>query len=133
MNVIGEGLLFSQKTRETPRYRRVIDMGHKLRKQLEELLDDDSILILPCLPDCAPKHNGTFLRMNNCGYTAIFNTMELPVTQCSLGLGKRTRMPIGCQIVAKRLNDRLCLTLAELLAKEFGGWCPPCPVEIQAD
>lgn len=70
--------------------------------------------------------------MNNCGYTAIFNIMDVPVTQVSMGLGTKSRMPVGFQVIAKRLNDRYTLAVAELLAKEFGGWQPPCKVSLAA-
>ena len=86
--------------------------------------DDDSILILPTLPEKPPKHNGTFLRMNNCGYTAIFNIMELPVTHVTIGMGKSGH-PVGFQVVGKRLNDRFTIATAELLSKGFDGWTPP--------
>ncbi|KPM08751.1 fatty-acid amide hydrolase-like protein [Sarcoptes scabiei] len=131
LNVIGESLIYSQERRKSPQFRSLINDGIKLREQLCSLLDDDSILILPCLPERAPKHNGTFLRMTNCGYTAIFNIMELPVTQVNIGLGPKSKMPVGIQVVAKHYNDRYCLAVAELLSKEFGGWHPPC--DIQCD
>lgn len=84
------------------------------------------------MPEKAPKHNGTYLRMNNIGYTSIFNILEFPVTQVALGIGNESKMPVGFQIVSKRLNDRVTLAVAELLAKEFGGWIPPCDVTIKA-
>ena len=66
---------------------------------------------MPCLPEKAPKHSGTFLRVNNCGYTSVFNVLEMPVTQVSMGIGHRSKMPVGFQIIAKRLNDRFTLGL----------------------
>ena len=130
LNVILENAVYSQSTRQWPVFRRVVERCQTLKRQLESLLDDDALLILPTLPEKAPKHNGTFLRMNNCGYTAIFNIMELPVTQVTLGLGRRTGMPVGFQVVGRRLNDRLTIATAELLAKRFEGWTPPFKVDL---
>ncbi|OTF81740.1 fatty-acid amide hydrolase-like protein [Euroglyphus maynei] len=130
MNVILENAFYSPELRQKLWYRKIIDKGKQLREQLDSLLDDGSILIMPCLPEHAPKHSGTFLRVINCGYTAVFNVLEMPVTQISMGIGQRSQMPVGFQIIAKRLNDRYTLAVAELLAKKFGGWQPPCDIRI---
>ena len=98
---------------------------------LLQYVDNDALLILPTLPEKPPKHNGTFLRMNNCGYTGIFNILELPVTHVTIGLGKISRMPVGFQIVAKRLNDRFTIATAELLSTKFDGWTPPFQLRLK--
>lgn len=59
--------------------------------------------------------------------------MELPVTQVTLGLGKRSGMPVGFQVVGKRLNDRLTIATAELLDRGFDGWTPPFKVQLKAE
>lgn len=87
---------------------------------------------MPTLPEKPPKHNGTFLRMNNCGYTGVFNIMEMPVTQVVLEPGQDSGMPMGFQVVAKANNDRFTLAVAELLSRRFGGWHPPCKVDLKA-
>lgn len=150
MNVLLENAVHSPETRNKRFFRKIIEMGKQLRDQLNSMLgilsitflkfivfiflcyfiEDGSILIMPCLPERAPKHSGTFLRVNNCGYTSVFNVMEMPVTQVAMGIGKRSKMPVGFQIIAKRLNDRYTLAAAELFAKKFGGWQPPCGVQI---
>lgn len=56
--------------------------------------------------------------------------MELPVTQVTIGLGAQSGMPVGFQVVGKRLNDRFTLATAELLSKGFDGWTPPCEVKL---
>ncbi|QQP38268.1 Uncharacterized protein FKW44_018796, partial [Caligus rogercresseyi] len=48
----------------------------------------------------------------NCGYTAIFNVLGLPVTQIPLGISSKTRTPLGLQLVAGQNQDRLTLALA---------------------
>jgi fatty acid amide hydrolase 2 len=57
-------------------------------------------------------------------YTAIFNVLELPVTQVPLGIGKRG-LPLGVQVVGAHGNDHLTIAVARELEKSFGGWVPP--------
>lgn len=54
----------------------------------------------------------------------IFNILGLPVTQCPLGLSS-DGLPLGVQIVAGKLQDRLSLATALYLEKAFGGWKDP--------
>ncbi|RZF36878.1 hypothetical protein LSTR_LSTR004566 [Laodelphax striatellus] len=99
----------------------------KLLKQLLEELDTNGVLIFPSCPDTAPYHYATFFRPYNFSYWAIFNVLNLPVTQCPLGLDK-TGLPIGVQIVAAPFNDHLCIAVAQELERAFGGWVSPSSV-----
>ena len=101
-----------------------IKSGDKLRQEVEDLLGDDGILLYPSHPTQALRHNIPLLKPFNFAYTAIFNVLCLPVTQCPLGLGSNG-LPLGIQIVASQNNDHLTLAVAEALEKEFGGWVPP--------
>jgi fatty acid amide hydrolase 2 len=60
-------------------------------------LGSDGIFIFPGHPEPAVKHYSTILKKSNISYTAIFNTLGVPVTQCPLGLNK-DGMPIGVQV-----------------------------------
>ncbi|XP_028821220.1 fatty-acid amide hydrolase 2-B [Denticeps clupeoides] len=95
-----------------------------LEKQLEELLGSDGVLLYPSHPYFAPKHHEPLLNPFSCAYTGIFNILGLPVTQCPLGLG-REGLPLGLQVVAWRLQDRLTLATALYLEEAFGGWRDP--------
>jgi fatty acid amide hydrolase 2 len=57
-------------------------------------------------------------------YTAVFNVLELPVTQVPLGLD-RHGLPLGVQVVARHGNDHLGIAVARELESAFGGWVPP--------
>ncbi|XP_054718113.1 fatty-acid amide hydrolase 2-like [Uloborus diversus] len=105
-----------------------LNKGQDLRKELEEILGDDGILLFPSHPTCAPHHNEPLFKPFNFMYTGIFNIMKFPVTQCPLGLGSEN-LPIGVQVVANAYNDRLTMAVAVELEKAFGGWVPPCAVE----
>lgn len=102
----------------------VLKSGEKLRMEVEELLGDNGVLLYPSHPTPALQHNLPLLKPFNFVYTAIFNALYLPVTQCPLGLGS-DGLPLGIQVVASRNNDHLTLAVAEALEKEFGGWVPP--------
>ena len=54
----------------------------------------------------------------------IFNILGLPVTQVPLGLS-REGLPMGVQLIAGKMQDRLPLALALHLEKSFGGWRDP--------
>lgn len=100
-----------------------------LREQFNELLGDNGILLMPTHPESAPKHLTTAFKIFNTSYTCLPNILQCPVTQCPLGLSK-DGLPIGVQILAKPLNDRITLAVAEELERGFGGWSRPCKVEL---
>ncbi|RWS09815.1 fatty-acid amide hydrolase 2-like protein [Dinothrombium tinctorium] len=104
-----------------------IQMGLRLKEELYSLLGDNGIFIYPCHPIVAPKHKTTILRMENMAYTAIFNLIDVAITQCPIGLNKNG-VPLGVQVIATSHNDHLTLAVAEELERAFGGWIPPTDV-----
>ncbi|CAL1299384.1 unnamed protein product [Larinioides sclopetarius] len=112
----------------------VIEGSHKYLRMLEDLkreliktIGDDGILLFPTHPTAAPHHNEAIFRPFNFSYTAIFNVLGFPVTQCPLGLGKEN-LPVGVQVVATPYNDRITLAAAVELEKVFGGWISPSKI-----
>ena len=99
----------------------LIEMGVQLRQQIQALLGNDGILLYPSHPSTALPHHRPSLAPLNFSYTAIFNVLHLPVTQCPLGLDKNG-LPMGIQIVAGKDNDRLSIAVARELERQFGGW-----------
>jgi len=73
------------------------------------------------------KHYSTILKFTNISYTALFNTLGVPVTQCPLGLNK-DGMPIGVQIVSAPYNDHITIAVANEIEKAFGGWVSPSKI-----
>lgn len=96
-----------------------------LKSELTALLGDNGILLYPSHPTPAPYHGQAILRTFNFGYTAIFNVLGNPVTQCPLGLNSKG-LPLGIQVVGAINKDRNTLALAKLIEKSFGGWVNPC-------
>ncbi|XP_048460947.1 fatty-acid amide hydrolase 2 isoform X3 [Rhincodon typus] len=103
---------------------KLMNMCHNLQAELSSLLGDDGVFLYPSHPKIAPRHHHPKLMPFNFAYTAIFNVLGLPVTQCPLGLSK-DGLPLGIQLVANHHNDHLCLHVAQHLETAFGGWQNP--------
>jgi fatty acid amide hydrolase 2 len=95
-----------------------------LRQELADILGNDGILLMPPHPRTAFLHYSGKLRPIDFVYTAIWNVLDLPVTQVPTGFDKQS-LPLGVQVVANRNNDSLSLLAAKDLEKAFGGWRPP--------
>ncbi len=106
------------------RARRFAELGHTLKSELVERLGPKGILLYPSYASPAPKHFQPLMPPFNWVYTAILNVMELPVTQCPLGLNE-AGLPLGVQVGALHGNDHVTIAVAHALEEEFGGWVPP--------
>jgi fatty acid amide hydrolase 2 len=106
------------------RTRRSIELGRELRAELEEMLGDDGVMLFPSYPTPAPKHHAPLLIPFKWIYTAIFNVMEMPVTQVPMGLDERG-VPLGVQVAAGNCHDTLTIAVALELERQVGGWTPP--------
>jgi fatty acid amide hydrolase 2 len=104
-----------------------IEMGNQLRQEFLKSLGGNGVFFYPTLPEVAPKHNTTIFKAMNCGYCGIINIMGFPSTHCPMGLSPEG-LPVGFQVISRPFNDRLTLSVAEELEKNFGGWTPPFPV-----
>ncbi|XP_034969196.2 fatty-acid amide hydrolase 2 [Zootoca vivipara] len=103
---------------------KLASMAQSLQTEMVDLLGSDGVLLYPSHPVVAPKHHTPLGMPFNFAYTAIFNILGLPVTQCPLGLSKEG-LPLGIQVVAGPYNDHLTLAMALYLEKAFGGWVVP--------
>lgn len=103
-----------------------IAMKDKLTRELDSLLGDKGILLLPSYPGPPPSHGTTIPNNANIGYFTMLNLLGLPATQVPIGLDS-SGLPLGIQVAAKKYNDHLTLEIACLLEKELGGWVPPAP------
>ncbi|MFO7566854.1 MAG: amidase [Enhygromyxa sp.] len=106
------------------RRRALIAEGLALQAQLNALLSDNGLLLYPSHSRPAPRHYGPLLRPFGWTYTAIFNVLELPVTQVPMGLS-RAGLPLGIQVVGANGNDHLTIAAALELERAHGGWVRP--------
>ncbi|XP_048039872.1 fatty-acid amide hydrolase 2-B [Megalobrama amblycephala] len=119
---IGLALMESSHSSKPSQF--ILKQKEELQREMEDLLGTDGVLFYPSHPLLAPKHHHPLFTPFNAGYTGILNILGLPVTQCPLGLSKE-RLPLGVQVVAGKLQDRLPLAVALYLEKTFGGWVDP--------
>lgn len=96
----------------------------QIENAFEKILGTDGIFIYPTGPDYALYHGQALFKPFNVSYTAIFNLLGYPVSQCPVTLSK-DGLPIGLQIVSGLYNDHLTIAVAEEIEKAFGGWVKP--------
>jgi fatty acid amide hydrolase 2 len=93
----------------------------ELRAQLDPLLGERGVLIVPPYPRSAPRHGAALLRPFDFIFTGIFSVLEYPATQVPVGFDRRG-LPLGVQVVAARGNDHLTIAAAGAIEKTHGGW-----------
>ena len=121
---IGLGLLESLEGLAPGRSAHWMRRGLALKQELATLLGNDGLLLYPPYTRPAPRHRTPLLFPVQWVYTAIFNAMELPVTQVPLGLDARG-LPLGVQVVASHGRDHISIAAARWLEEDLGGWVPP--------
>ncbi|XP_066537870.1 fatty-acid amide hydrolase 2-B [Hoplias malabaricus] len=118
------GLALTESTRSATPSQFILQQKEALQRSMEEILGTDGVLLYPCQPLLAQKHHHALFTPFNLAYTGIFNILGLPVTQCPLGLSVEG-LPLGVQVAAGTLQDRLTLAVALYLQNAFGGWRDP--------
>ncbi|RWS01008.1 fatty-acid amide hydrolase 2-like protein, partial [Dinothrombium tinctorium] len=108
---------------------RELQKMQELKQQFSYLLGKNGIFLYPTHPETAPTHGTTVFKASNVGFVSIFNVLNTPVTQCTLGIATNG-MPIGLQIVSNEYNDHLTIAVANELEKAFGGWVAPCTIDL---
>jgi fatty acid amide hydrolase 2 len=103
---------------------RALEWAESLRATLRDLLEPGAVLLYPSFTRPAPFHRAPWLTPIDFTYTAIFNVMELPVTQVPLGLTARG-VPTGVQVAGAWGQDHRTIAVAEFLERALGGWVPP--------
>lgn len=110
------------------RRRELVAQAQALRAKIEGLLRPaegrEALLLYPSHPRPAPRHFMPLLRPFGWTYTAIFNILELPVTQVPMGLSQ-AGLPLGVQVVGASGQDHLTIAAAIELEREHGGWVRP--------
>jgi len=95
----------------------------KLKREFQN--NDNTVLIAPTMGIVAPYHNTSIKHIMNIIFTGIFNILKLPVTQIPLGLNYKG-LPLGCQIIGNKYQDKLTMKVAELLEEaNISKWIPP--------
>ncbi|GFQ88579.1 fatty-acid amide hydrolase 2-A, partial [Trichonephila clavata] len=102
------------------------EMMQEAAKCFDNLLDENTVLLLPSFPTTALYHHE--LSLLYCApcfpYTGLFNIIGLPATHCQIGYDSEG-LPYGVQIIGRKNNDNLTISCAVELEKVFGGWKSP--------
>ena len=106
------------------RQRALVAEGEALRAELDAMLGARRVILYPSHPRPAPRHYAPLLRPFDWVYTAVFNVMQLPVSQVPMGLS-RAGLPLGLQVVGGSGRDHVTIAVAEALEREIGGWVRP--------
>ncbi|HEX8120101.1 MAG TPA: amidase [Solirubrobacteraceae bacterium] len=105
------------------RVRRALAAAKSLAAEVEGVMNG-GVLLHPPHARVAPKHGRTVGRAWAITPTAVFNLLQLPVTQVPLGLDGRG-LPLGVQVVAPHDRDHVSIACALELERALGGWVPP--------
>jgi fatty acid amide hydrolase 2 len=105
------------------RSRELYQHALELREEIESKLDGQGVLVCPVYPRQAPRHHHPLLSPIAFSYCGIFNVLELPATAVP------TRswpggLPVGVQVVGRRFDDALTLTMAKIIEEDAGGFRP---------
>jgi len=93
------------------------------QREVEDKLGGNAVLICPSFHRAAPRHRWDCLAGTlGFSYSGVINALELPATAVPTGLGSRTGLPNGVQVVGRRRNDALTLAVAEQIEQALGGW-----------
>lgn len=103
---------------------KLYDETSRMREELAQLTGEHGVILFPPYTRTAPRHGLPLLTPIDFAYTAIWNALELPVTQVPLGLD-RQGLPLGVQVVGQPGTDHLTLSVALALEADLGGWVPP--------
>lgn len=109
---------------ESGKYLNIIE---QLRDELDTLLGNNGVIIVPTFPTTAPFHNQALWTntIDSIVYCGLFNVLGFPSTQVCTGLNA-DKLPIGIQLISNRYCDKLTIKLANLIEYIRGGWCEPC-------
>ena len=97
----------------------------ELKSEMENLLGDTGVLLMPTLPTVAYKHSTALMKTADIRFPILFNCLQLPVSHATIRLDKKHRLPFGLSAAAKQYNDCLTIAVAEEIETAFGGWTPP--------
>lgn len=93
-------------------------------------MGSNGVLFFPSFHVPAIHHNTSVFAQWGIDYCLIFNVLGLPTTHIPMGLDSNG-LPIGFQVVAAPMKDKLCLQIAGELEQGFGGWVPPVKHEFK--
>lgn len=89
------------------------------KQKIHALLGMDAVILSPTHPRVAMKHGSSITRPFDFIYTGLANAYDLPATQVPVAKSAKSKMPIGCQILAHPYQDHLTWKVAHTLLEGF--------------
>uniref|UniRef100_A0A8D8WXM2 Fatty-acid amide hydrolase 2 n=2 Tax=Cacopsylla melanoneura TaxID=428564 RepID=A0A8D8WXM2_9HEMI len=111
------------------RIERLLLKKNDLIKKFRDMLGDNGVFLFPTFINSAHFHYQIHYKFLNYAYVGLFNLLEMPVTNVTVGLGSN-KMPVGFQVATSPTQDRLSMAIARELEIAFGGWVPPSSVSV---
>jgi len=105
------------------RNKKMLALAQQIKKDIEEKLGDDGVIISPVFPKASPKHTWIWLSLMGVGYSGVINVLQLPATVIPI-YHRQDNVPVSVQVIGKRWNDHLTLAAGKALEDAFGGWKP---------
>ncbi|PSN41553.1 Fatty-acid amide hydrolase 2 [Blattella germanica] len=68
-----------------------------VKQEFNDLLGEDGVFLYPTFVDTAHFHKELYFKLFSINYTMIMNALEVPVTNCPIGMSKKG-LPIGIQV-----------------------------------
>uniref|UniRef100_A0A915DDB6 Amidase domain-containing protein n=1 Tax=Ditylenchus dipsaci TaxID=166011 RepID=A0A915DDB6_9BILA len=102
-----------------------IEMRSQLQVELDDLLGDSGLLLMPSYPNAVAPFNGEYAwKRDNWLYAGLANLQGWPAISIPIGLDEKTQMPRSVHLVGGLYNERILIAVAKELEEAFGGWTP---------
>lgn len=98
---------------------KTMHITEKLRNELNDYLDPNSVLIMPPYSTTAPYHGRTMLRPLDLMYSGVFNVLDFPATAAPISYNNG-ETPAGVQVIAPRNRDEISIATAMAFEEELG-------------
>src|SRR5687768_3223500 len=112
--------------RSQDRVARALEQIAALQREIDSLLADGAVLIMPPHPRPAPRHRRAMLHPFAFAYTGVVNLLRMPATVAPVARDSHG-LPIAVQVIAAFGNDHLTCAAARLLEDASGGWALATP------
>jgi fatty acid amide hydrolase 2 len=91
--------------------------------EIDALLGDGGLFLMPSHPRVAPKHDAPIRRPFDFLYTAVWNATRGPATSVPFGFDA-AQLPLSVQLAAAYGNDNITIAAARVLEAENAPWHP---------
>lgn len=113
------------KSKAYPLCERFEKLGAEFRQEINQILGENGVIIMPTMPTTAYKFNVSLIKTLDIRFSSLANVLQLPATHATLRLDKKHRLPYGFSFATRPFNDAITIAIAEEIELSFGGWIEP--------